>query len=216
MGAGLYAEMGSHLMIENSIIAFNTTMQGLVTVDTSTAALACCDIYGNEGGDWVGSIAGQYGVDGNISLDPIFCDPLFQNFTLQSDSPCLAFSPPNTSCDLLGAWPQGCLAAATVEWGDDVPAQGRLSSCSPNPFQFATQITYIIPETSPDARVQLRIIDLQGRVIQTLVDGNRSPGVYQAAWDGTNQIGASIADGIYFYQMKWNGKTETRRLALVK
>jgi hypothetical protein len=81
--------------------------------------LTCCDLYGNAGGDWMQDIADQYGIRGNIRADPLFCDPLFGDFTLHEDSPCAPFTPPNEECDLIGAWPVGCgpTAVHSVTWG---------------------------------------------------------------------------------------------------
>lgn len=83
-------------------------------------SLTCCDIFGNEGGDWVGNIAEQYGQAGNISLDPLFCDPGEADFRIAAESPCAPFSPPNPECDLIGAWPVGCggTPVKATTWGD--------------------------------------------------------------------------------------------------
>jgi len=83
------------------------------------AALSCCDIWGNSGGDWVPGIADQYGVNGNIAADPQLCDPESGDFTLCESSPCAPFSPPNPECDLIGAWAVGCSGtpAARMSWG---------------------------------------------------------------------------------------------------
>jgi hypothetical protein len=79
--------------------------------------LTCCDLYGNAGGDWVGCVADQYGVDGNISADPLFCHPETGDFTLHADSPCAPEG--NPECGLIGAWPVGCSATPVEEatWG---------------------------------------------------------------------------------------------------
>jgi hypothetical protein len=53
-------------------------------------------------------IAGQYGINGNISLDPLFCDAANGDFTLQGISPCRPFSMPNSECGQIGAHPVGC------------------------------------------------------------------------------------------------------------
>jgi len=47
-------------------------------------------------------------VDGNISEDPIFCDPQNADFQLAANSPCTPFAPLNPECDLIGAWPVAC------------------------------------------------------------------------------------------------------------
>ncbi len=68
---------------------------------------ACCDIFGNVGGDWTGVIAPQLGTDGNFSADPQYCGLLGTwLMTLQADSPCLAAY--NDCGQLIGALGEGC------------------------------------------------------------------------------------------------------------
>jgi len=67
--------------------------------------LNCCNVFGNAGGDWVGCIEDQLGQNGNISTDPLFCDPENGDFRLQPGSPC---SPDSSECGLIGAWGVGC------------------------------------------------------------------------------------------------------------
>ena len=82
--------------------------------------LTCCNIYGNPGGDWVGDIADQYGVNGNFSEDPLFCleNNPSEPYSLHGGSPCL---PENSPCgQLVGAFGQGCEAVTSIEstsWG---------------------------------------------------------------------------------------------------
>jgi hypothetical protein len=82
-----------------------------------SAALSCCGIWGNSGGDWVPGIAGQYGANGNISADPLFCDPENGDLRLDRSSPCAPDQ--NPDCGLIGAWPVGCGAtpAEATTWG---------------------------------------------------------------------------------------------------
>ncbi len=104
--------------IGNTIISYSEQGEAISCLD-DCATLVCCDIYGNAGGDWVGSIADQYGVNGNICEDPLFCggenpdEPL----TLHSDSPCAPEQ--NPECGLVGAWGVGCgwTAVEAVSWG---------------------------------------------------------------------------------------------------
>lgn len=105
------------ILIENTIIAFSSSGEAIMGCRFVT--LSCCDLYGNAGGDWVGIIADQYGISGNICEDPLFCDPANEDFTIQCDSPCAPFTPPNVECHLIGAWPIGCggTPVTSTTWG---------------------------------------------------------------------------------------------------
>ncbi|MBU8870011.1 MAG: M6 family metalloprotease domain-containing protein [Gemmatimonadales bacterium] len=76
------------------------------------ATFGCSDIFGNINGDWVGGILSQLGVDGNFSLDPMFCDEVSGDFTLRENSPCAPGWHPDgaIACGglLIGAGPVGC------------------------------------------------------------------------------------------------------------
>jgi len=89
-------------IMENCIIAFNGPGPGIgCAVPTAQADLACCDIYGNAGGDWVDCVASQLGIKGNFSLDPQFADTTAENYSLAADSPCAAEN--NTCGTIIGA-----------------------------------------------------------------------------------------------------------------
>jgi predicted outer membrane repeat protein len=113
-GGGLICSYGSSPTIENTIIAFSLAGAALVTYQ-SEPVLSCCDLWANQGGDWVGGVADQLGTNGNISMNPMFCDPETKHLNLQEKSPCAPLSPPNEKCTLIGAWPVGCLPTAVSD-----------------------------------------------------------------------------------------------------
>jgi hypothetical protein len=119
-GGGVFCEGSSSPTIENSIFAFATAGAAVSCNGPSDEpTLTCCDIYANAWGDWVGCIEDQYGIDGNISEDPLFCDPENRDFSIDCGSPCAPFSPPNPECDLIGASSVGCGGTPTIRstWG---------------------------------------------------------------------------------------------------
>ncbi len=69
--------------------------------------ISCTDIYGNAGGDW--ETAPDPGL-GQISQDPLYCDPSLGKLTLAKDSPCV-----DNSCGLMGAFPVGCGSALDTD-----------------------------------------------------------------------------------------------------
>ena len=95
------------IRIENTIMAFASQGIAITTRADYPASITvtCCDIYGNEGGDWTGDLEDQLGAGGNISKDPLFCDPDNGDLRLQPESPC---GPDSSACGLVGAWPVGC------------------------------------------------------------------------------------------------------------
>lgn len=117
-GGGLWAGPLCSVNLQNTLIAFSVAGEGAACLENETR-LTCCDLYGNAGGDWVGFIAAQYGANGNISADPLFCDATLEDYRLAANSPCAPFSPPNPECDLIGAWPVGCgsTPVEAITWG---------------------------------------------------------------------------------------------------
>ena len=118
-GSGLSLNETSSLDLSNTIVAFN---HGGVAVDCSlgpdgAVTLTCCDVFGNEGGDWVGCLEAQLGLNGNISADPLFCGRDASDFGLHRDSPCA--SEANPTCGLMGTLPVGCGGSPAQEttWG---------------------------------------------------------------------------------------------------
>jgi predicted outer membrane repeat protein len=121
-GAGMYCAISSRLSIENTIVAFSPEGSAVRCDDDGIVTLSCCDVYGNTGGDWVGCIADQYGINGNFSADPLFCDTLNGVFTLQDCSPCLpGYHPDDYDCSgIIGAYGSGCSCQSALEpttWG---------------------------------------------------------------------------------------------------
>jgi hypothetical protein len=106
--------LGGTALITNCILA--NGMDGPAVAGGPCTA-TCTDVFGNPGGDWVGPLSGQNGVNGNISLDPQFCDPLNDDFTLSESSPC---APAHSgACGLIGAHDVACGVSAVepTTWG---------------------------------------------------------------------------------------------------
>jgi len=102
----MYSGSNSTLTLINTIVAFST--EGGAGGGSGYTA-ECCDVYGNEGGNWVAGLEGL-GVGDNIELDPLFCGAPGGDFTIRESSPCAPFSAPNIDCDLIGAREVGCPA----------------------------------------------------------------------------------------------------------
>jgi len=74
-------------------------------------------------------------------------------------------------------------------------------------------LQYSIPRT---AKVSLRVYDLQGRTVRTLVDQDAAAGTFRASWDGTTDAGTSAAKGIFFAKLAVDGRTLDTKKVLIQ
>jgi len=98
------------------------------------------------------------------------------------------------------------------------PRYFSLGQNNPNPFSRSTNIQFALPAQS---RVRLVVYNITGQQIRTLVDDNLNPGYHNITWNGSDQSGRAVANGIYFYRMEATGANgqkfaQTKRLNLVK
>jgi subtilisin family serine protease len=113
-------------------------------------------------------------------------------------------------------WGAGKLRAAnalkkiltSVAWGETPPQSWRLSQNYPNPFNPATHIVFSLVRLE---RISLKIYDLQGRAVATLVDEMKAPGEYDVLWNAQG-----LASGVYFYRLAGAAFSETKKLVLVR
>ena len=100
---------------------------------------------------------------------------------------------------------------------DPVPLQFELAQNAPNPFTRRTapltEIRYNLAETGP---VSLRIFNLLGQEVATLVKSFQTRGSYSIKWDGRGQRGIAAPAGVYFYQLRAPNFSATRKLIIVE
>ena len=76
-----------------------------------------------------------------------------------------------------------------------VPLTYGIEKVSPNPFGNNQIVQFSIPV---DTRITLSVVDISGRIIKTLMNGEYRAGSYSVVWDGTNGAGKKVSSGIYF------------------
>jgi flagellar hook assembly protein FlgD len=64
--------------------------------------------------------------------------------------------------------------------------------------------------------VVLKIFDIWGREVKTLIDADKLAGSYTVAWDGKSSIGINVASGMYFYRIRFNGQTLINKMLLLR
>lgn len=89
----------------------------------------------------------------------------------------------------------------------------RLSPNRPNPFPAETRIQLQLPR---EAAARVAVLDAQGRLVRTLVDGALAAGVHILQWDGRHENGRPAGSGVYFYKLDVNGFTQVRKMTLLR
>jgi hypothetical protein len=104
--------------------------------------------------------------------------------------------------------------APRVEPGEPFPIRFALHTPRPNPVGPRTVVAFDIPQPGTD--VEIKIYNVRGRLVRTLVDERRVPGYYSEPWDLKNDAGRSIAPGVYFCRMEAGDFKDTKKLVLLR
>ncbi len=96
----------------------------------------------------------------------------------------------------------------SVEQISSLPSKFSLSQNYPNPFNPTTVIKFSLPKIS---KVSLKIYDVLGKEIATLVNENKSAGTYRVSFDAVN-----LSSGIYVYRLETQGFSQSRKMLLLK
>ncbi|UCG53420.1 MAG: T9SS type A sorting domain-containing protein [Candidatus Latescibacterota bacterium] len=83
----------------------------------------------------------------------------------------------------------------------------------PNPFNPRTTITYSVPEPGV---VRVGLYGVDGRHVRTLIDRWAPVGHHNTTWDGRDTRGRTVASGVYFVRLETAGRTQTKRVVLLK
>jgi len=95
----------------------------------------------------------------------------------------------------------------------EVPTAFALFQNYPNPFNPETSIRYQLPQPS---WVRLKIFDLLGREVKTLVNSKKRTGYYEVVWDGRDNQGREVSSGIYIGTLKAGDFTTSIKMLLMK
>jgi hypothetical protein len=95
----------------------------------------------------------------------------------------------------------------------DLPKEVFLSQNYPNPFNGSTVIKFAIAERE---KASLRIYDLLGREVRTLIDEPLESGNHSIVWDGRDDIGMDVPSGIYFYRVLSASYEDSKRMVIVR
>ncbi len=146
-------------------------------------------------------------------LYPLNCadECLFDDFSVSGEAADLVID--------LFQWSNTCPVNASpigVEEPTGAPRfVNALYQAEPNPANPSATIRYTIAEKGP---VTLRIFDVGGRVVRTLVDQVQEPAeaAFEVVWDGMNDQGQRVGSGVFFYQIDAPGFTSAKKLVILK
>ncbi|HOX25703.1 MAG TPA: T9SS type A sorting domain-containing protein [Candidatus Krumholzibacteria bacterium] len=201
-GGGLYCT-DSDAAIDHTIVSYNTP-SGFTCLNGGHPTLAASDVYGNAGGDWVGELATQIGVNGNFSDDPLYCDITDRH--LQDGSPCSAA---HSGVGLVGALDVGCQISTDVP----VSLEAVQLGARPNPFNPRTEITFTLPVAG---HVRLAVYDIRGHRVAALVDGLQPAGQSRVPWDARDDGGRALGSGMYLLVLETGGQRYTSKIMLAR
>ena len=102
----------------------------------------------------------------------------------------------------------GTGGTTSVNETDNLPANFSLAQNYPNPFNPTTSIEYTVPSSE---QVSLKVYDVLGNEITTLVNENKSPGSYKVNFDSSN-----LSSGVYFYRLNFGNQILTKKMLLLK
>jgi hypothetical protein len=202
-GMGAALEVQANTQITNSLVYtfftdFNfggTLPEGLGTRNTTNVNGDSCDQYRN------------------IFLDPMFRNSVMDDFSLLHNSPCIDAGDP-----LLPLDPDSTIADIGVDYYDQstsldprnpgLPTSPEFHAAYPNPFNPSTTLSFSL---SAPSMVTLRVMDLLGRTVETLVDQNMNDGAHSLQWSAAGQ-----ASGLYFAELTAGNFRQVQKLVLMK
>jgi|GEM_PF-2586779 len=107
----------------------------------------------------------------------------------------------------------GAVSVTDVEAEEIIPVTFNVEQNYPNPFNPSTTIQYALPQA---ASVTIRIYDILGSLVNTLVNTEMPAGNHSVVWEGDNSFGSKVVSGAYFYQVVSGSNIVTKKMLLVK
>jgi hypothetical protein len=208
----------------------NTDANGMTTFSGPFRGGGQSDYGGNEqlyvmvAGEWLASglpfqiYFNSADINGDLRVDAadedLFTSDLFGSYNYRSDfnwDGVVNVSDASLLGSGLGA---SCGSGATGVNASQMLRQCRLYPSHPNPFNPSATIPFSLPNSR---MVSLRIFDISGRLVKTLIRGEMvGAGLHEVVWQGRDDSGRLVATGVYFYRLEADDFSETRRMTLLK
>jgi hypothetical protein len=103
--------------------------------------------------------------------------------------------------------------AVDVEEENMMPKGYVLNQNVPNPFNPTTTISFALPASES---VSLRVYNIKGELVATLIDRHLAPGYKEITWDARDDLGKTVASGVYFYRLVAGSFVQTKKMVLLR
>ena len=143
--------------------------------------------------------------EGNMLSLPVTVSPNVNNIKLEIDEILLA--------------DENAVKIPVDDGKTSTPIAFELSQNYPNPFNPSTTIKFTLPSPEDGGSTlstTLKIYNVLGKVVRTLIDEPMAPGVHHKIWDGRDEEGNQVASGIYFYRLRAGALQDTKKMVLLK
>jgi len=222
---GIYSDGASKIRMINSIMWYNNQEIEL-SGDSNFVTIAYSDIQHELDSMITNNNDTVFWLEGNIGDDPMFVDHANGDYRLQAGSPCIdagiqdTFLVYNNNQDTLFVPVIAYLGNApdmggyefdpvsSIEIYTEIPKQFVLKQNYPNPFNPSTTIELFIPKTE---QVSLKVYNVLGQKVVTLINENLKPGEYKYVWNAS-----AYATGVYYYKIEAGDYIKTKKLILLK
>ena len=101
----------------------------------------------------------------------------------------------------------------SILYNQTIPTEFSLIQNYPNPFNPKTNIRFALPK---DSFVKLNVYDVNGKLVDEIVNGYLEPGIHNVEWSGTDMGGIDVSSGVYFYRIEASNYSKTYKMVFVK
>ena len=139
---------------------------------------------------------------------------MYNDYTWGSNSISPAYHPTNDGGQVMFMELQIVFPTGSANGDPTTPVvTNMLNQNYPNPFNPETTISFNLPKAGA---ASLNVYNVKGQLVKTLVNGQLGFGNHSIVWNGTDNNGAAVSSGVYYYRLNADNKTETRKMVLVK
>ncbi|HRY83604.1 MAG TPA: FlgD immunoglobulin-like domain containing protein, partial [Candidatus Cloacimonadota bacterium] len=139
---------------------------------------------------------------------------MYNDYTWGSNSISPAYHPTNDGGQVMFMELQIVFPTGSANNDNTTPVvTNMLNQNYPNPFNPETTISFNLPKAGA---ASLNVYNVKGQLVKTLVNGELAFGNHSIVWNGTDNNGAAVSSGVYYYRLNAGNNTETRKMVLVK